>query len=283
MLKIHNLNTLALKTIDFCKPEKNKEMKCYLSKVNGDEILFKIDDLEMSDDVLIEKDTLVLKLKTNSFSSSIKLKDIENYCSNYTLTNFKKWFGEECNTKELFDNFKTILTFDDKSANFTMKFLVNKERKKIMTKIYNDSKKPISYKNLNKGDKLSLILKLNGIRFGPNSSCVSLSMKQVKKYTKVEKVTNDSSIQTEKTIRELEFEYNITSHEVIPVITNYEEKGTNTDFEDTEIKEEFDDDEESVAVEEDSEEDYNEVPEEDDSDYEETYDEDGYMTVMGVM
>ena len=99
---------------------------------------------------------------------------------------YNEWMGVEkkLEFEEIYTSFKSHLGEEENIKRVQFSLITNKNM--MDTEFYNETLEKISYKKVEEGDELSLILTFDGIKFGKDRFENYWKILQVKKYDKVE-------------------------------------------------------------------------------------------------
>ena len=176
-----NLESFYFETIKF-----KKSLNCYRSKMkiidkfnNLNDILFQTDELILKDIIIDENQNYFLKLEIISNKLYDFLGNLENNIQKNVFNKSKVWFGLEPSAK-LNDIYKSILVLPDNINDKTcllIKLPINDGS--IKSKFFNHKKELIGIKDINKRDKVRLIIKLNSIQLFENFYKIDMYLYQL--------------------------------------------------------------------------------------------------------
>lgn len=186
------LKEFDLTKLNFLKPKRSNSM--YISKVlyNGNDINIQLKRKIAVSNIYRDGNKYYLDLVFDSENEKdenfIKLyKQLEMTSIKKIYNKYNEWMNTEnkLEWEDVYSSFKTNLSVENDIKK--IKFSLLTDGKIMNTMFYNELLEKVSYKEIEEGDELSLIVYFNGIKFGKQNFENQWEILQVKKYNEEDK------------------------------------------------------------------------------------------------
>lgn len=192
MSKLSNFN---LEKVNFIKPKKGNNI--YISRVvyDGNNINIQLKRKITASGVYREGNRYYLDIifdnENNKDEKFVKLyKQLEMTSIKEIYKKYNKWMNVEdkLEWEDVYTSFKTHLTEDNNIKKVRFNLITNNNLMK--TDFFSESLEKISYKSVEEGDEISVVLNFNGIKFGKKNFENQWEVLQIKVYDNTEELEN---------------------------------------------------------------------------------------------